>query len=94
MARARAIEGNQEGDKGTVSASADAAENNWRNNLSIPALYDSILIEIVCKGASCNLCKRCLAFLDGHHPGQRSVQRLSVQYAFSLGFDVCGASQE
>lgn len=38
MARARAIEGNQEGDKGTVSVSADAAENNWRNNLSIPAL--------------------------------------------------------
>jgi len=38
MGRARVIEGYQEGYKGTISISADAAENNWRNSLSIPAI--------------------------------------------------------
>ena len=37
MGRARAI-GYQEGDKGMTTVSVDAAENNWTNYLSIPAI--------------------------------------------------------
>lgn len=80
--KARVIEGYQEGNKSMISILAAAAENNWRNSLSILATRQYLNwnqhVKLPVAICASNVF---LTFLDGWSfiPGKGSVQRLWVQ---------------